>query len=172
MDKAAILYLWKSWARGKECGELEVAQIDIDRRESRPGWSKTVQQEPSGCIGLAKEGQANFIDSSVELLLEMERRGYAAGRGFLFRPLNNQRNGFKDEALRPAALSRRVKKHLTEAGLYEGETLHSFRRSAVQNAAGIEAFDVARLMQRGRWTSYAAFRLYVAEIEGRFPRRD
>lgn len=30
MDKAAIQYLWESWARGKECGELEVEQIDFE----------------------------------------------------------------------------------------------------------------------------------------------
>lgn len=75
-----------------------------------------------------------------------------------------------DEPLKSAALSRRVKKHLTEAGLFKGETLHSFRRSAVQTAASIEGYDVNRLMQRGRWASYSAFRVYVSEIEGRFAR--
>lgn len=170
MDKSAVLYLWESWARGKECGELEIEQIDFDAAEAHPGWTKTIQKEPSGRVELARESAGSFIDSSVELLLAMEKEKIPTGRGFLFRPLNKQRNGFEDEALKSAALSRRVKKHLTEAGLYEGETLHSFRRSAVQNAARIEGYDVNRLMQRGRWTSYAAFRVYVAEIEGRFAR--
>lgn len=171
MDKAAVLYLWESWARGKECGELEVGQIDFEAAESRPGWTKTIRQEPSGRVELSRDGTQTFIDSSVELLLALEQEKVPLGRGFLFRPLNKQRNGFEDEPLKSAALSRRVRKHLTDAGLFEGETLHSFRRSAVQNAAGIEGFDVKKLMQRGRWTSYAAFKVYVSEIEHCFARQ-
>lgn len=170
MDRTAVLYLWESWARGKECGELEVGQIDFEQAESRPGWTKTVRQEPSGRVELRKEGTLTFIDSSVELLLALEQTKVPLGRGFLFRPLNKQRNGFQNEPLKSAALSRRVRKHLTDAGLYEGETLHSFRRSAVQNAAQIEGYDIGRLMQRGRWASYAAFRVYVSEIEHCFAR--
>lgn len=146
--------------------------MDFERAEAQPGWSKTVQKEPSGRVELRKEGPQSFVNNSVELLLAMEQAGVPTGRGYLFRPFNKQRNGFKDEALKSAALSKRVTKHLTSARLFEGEILHSFRRSAVQNAASIEGYDVARLMQRGRWASYAAFRLYISEIEHCFPRRE
>ena len=93
------------------------------------------------------------------------------GTGYLFRPLNERRNGFKHEAMSSGTMRRRIQQRLKEAGLFEGETLHSFRRSAVQHAASIEGYDVKRLMDKGRWASYAAFRLYIEEIEHQFPRR-
>jgi hypothetical protein len=76
-----------------------------------------------------------------------------------------------DEPLKAAAMRKRVQQHLKKANLYEGETLHSFRRSAVQHAAAIVGYDVERLMKRGRWASYAAFRVYIEEIEHSFGRK-
>jgi hypothetical protein len=105
------------------------------------------------------------------MIKEMERQGNDSKKGFLFRPLNRQRDGFEDVPLSSAALRKRVQSHLKDAGLFDGETLHSFRRSAVQNAAKMEGYDVARLMELGRWKSYAAFRLYIEEIEADFGRR-
>jgi integrase len=100
----------------------------------------------------------------------MERAGHPVGMGYLFRPLNRSRDGFEDKALSANALRKRVQLHIKEAGLYEGETLHSFRRSAVQGAAEIEGYNVPKLMALGRWKSYSAFRLYIEEIESEFPR--
>jgi hypothetical protein len=76
----------------------------------------------------------------------MERQNIPRGVGFLFRPLNKSRMGIKDEPLKFGALKKRVQQHMTKADLFEGETLHSFRRSAVQNAVEIEGYDVAKLM--------------------------
>jgi integrase len=169
MDRAAILYLWKSWARGKECGELEARQIDRDEAVALPGWSKTVHAEPSGRIELTRDGKGvTFLDGSAKLLAEMEQQKQSLGKGYLFRPLNRSRSRFRDEPVKSSALKKRVQQHLAKANLFEGETLHSFRRSAVQHAAEIEGFDVERLMKRGRWSSYAAFRLYIEEIEHKF----
>lgn len=89
----------------------------------------------------------------------------------MFRRMNKARIGFMDSPLSAAALRKRVQRHLQDAGLYEGETLHSFRRSAVQSAARIEGYDVKRLMELGRWKSYGAFKLYIEEIESEFARR-
>lgn len=63
-------------------------------------------------------------------------------------------------------MRRRIQKHLKAAGLFERETLHSFRRSAVQHAADMEGYDVKRLMEIGRIQSYAAFWLYVHGGDG------
>jgi integrase len=171
MDLAAVDYLWESWARGKECGELRADQVDFTDQVVAPGWSKTVQAEPSCIIDLEDRRGDRFMRSAVGLIQEMERQWHLIGMGNLFRPLNKQRDGFVDEPLSANALRKRIQQHLKDAGLYEGETLHSFRRSAVQGAAQIEGFDVPRLMALGRWKSYAAFRIYVEEIEGYFPRR-
>jgi hypothetical protein len=128
--------------------------------------------EPSGRIELAKsEDEITFLQGSAELISEMERQKIESGRGFLFRPLNRSRTGFLDEPLKSAALKKRVQQHLAKANLFEGETLHSFRRSAVQNAAEIKGYDLGDLMQQGRWASYSAFWLYVEETEHKFGRR-
>jgi integrase len=172
MDRAAVLYLWESWARGKECGELEARQIDREEAVALPGWSKTVHAEPSGRIELTRAGGGTtFLEGSAELLAEMEQQKRSLGKGYLFRPLNRSRTGFQDEPLKSSALKKRVQQHLAKANLFEGETLHSFRRLAVQHAAEIEGFDVERLMKKGRWASYAALRLYIKEIEYKFSRR-
>jgi hypothetical protein len=61
-------------------------------------------------------------------------------------------------------LRKRLQKRLKEAGLFDGETVHSFRRSAVQHAAVNLKYNVKQLMELGRWKSYSAFCLYVEEI--------
>jgi integrase len=171
MDLTAVLYLWESWCRGKECGELQADQVNFETREVMPGWSKTVRQEPSACIELQKEGRGRFMESAARLVKEMEVQGHSIGRGYLFRPVNRSRTRFEDAPLSAAALRKRVQHHLQDAGLFEGETLHSFRRSAVQGAAKIEGYDVKKLMEFGRWKSYSAFKIYVEEIERNFSRR-
>jgi integrase len=168
-DLAIVHYLWETWSRGKECGELESQQVDPSSGIVRPGWTKTQQTEGSAEMAVKKDG--GFLQASGRLISSMEHLGCPVGNGFLFRPLNRRRNGFMDEPLRSNAMRRRIQKHLKAAGLFEGETLHSFRRSAVQHAADIEGYDVKRLMEIGRWQSYAAFRLYIEEIEYRFPRK-
>jgi integrase len=172
MDQATILYFWESWARGKECGELKTRQINREDGVVFPGWSKTVREEPSGQVELTRsQKNVTFLAGSAELLAEMARQGISTGRGFLFRALNTSKTGFKDEPLKSGTLKKRIQQHTAKAELFKGETLHSFRRSAVQNAAEIEGYDVAKLMQRGRWSSYSAFRLYIEEIESKFGRR-
>lgn len=146
MDSAVVLYLWESWARGKECGSVtEKHQIDFAGRVVRPGWSKTVREEPSAEISMKDARTENtFLWAAGLLMHEMDACGEGKNSEFLFRPLNKRRNGFEDTGLTAEAMSRRVQKHLLKAGLYEGETLHSFRRSAVQHAAAR-----ARGLQRG-----------------------
>ena len=61
------------------------------------------------------------------LIQEMEEAGHPIGMGNLFRPLNWQRDDFEETGTLSAnALRKRVQQHLKDAGLYEGETLHSF----------------------------------------------
>jgi integrase len=172
MDRAAVLYLWESWARGKECGELESRQIDWEDGVALPGWSKTMRAEPSGRIDLTNGGKKlTILKGSAEMLAEMGNQGILADSRFLFCLLNKSRTGLKDEPLKSNALRKRIQKHLTNANLFEGEALHSFRRSAVQHAAELEGFDVEKLMKRGRWSSQAAFKLYIEEIRHKFGRQ-
>jgi hypothetical protein len=170
MDLAAVDYLWESWARGKECGVLLADQVDFNAGVAEPGWSKTVRTEPSARIDLADGQRGRFLQSAAALIGEMEREGHVSKRGFLFRPMNRKRSDFEDSTLSANALRKRIQQHMKDAKIYNGETLHSFRRSAVQNAAAIEGYDIPRLMALGRWKSEAAFWLYVEEIADSFPR--
>lgn len=154
-DLAIVHYLWESLSRGKECGQLERRQVSFGENMARPGWSKTVRQEPSAEISLGN----NFLEAAGRLIRACEDNGVPVGQGYLFRPLNEKRNGFKSEAMSSGSMRRRIQQRLKDANLFEGETLHSFRHSAVQHAAEIEGYDVEKLMKLGRWTSYSAFRL-------------
>lgn len=166
-ELAIVHYLWETWSRGKECGSVEVRQIEFDDHIVNAGWTKTVREEPSAQIQV----EHGFMEAAARLIHACDQVGDPVGLGYLFRPLNERKNGFKAEAMSSGTMRRRIQQRLKEAGLYEGENLHSFRRSAVQHAASIEGYNVERLMQRGRWASYGAFRLYIEEIEALFPRR-
>lgn len=151
---------------------METRQIDGAKGEVRPGWSKTVREEPSAVIALRRsEEQNSFLRATGLLMNECEKNGVEPGdQGFLFRPLNRQKNAFEDGPLSAGAMNRRIQKHMQEAGIFEGETVHSFRRSAVQHAGQLEGYNVQKLMEQGRWRSKAAFKLYVEEIAGNFSR--
>jgi hypothetical protein len=149
---------------------MRADQIDMEAGIALPGWSKIVQAEPSARIDLTEGRRGRFLQSADNLLAEMERQGHSGGHDYVFRPLTRNRNGFEDSALSSNALRRRIQQHLRHADLYEGETLHSCRRSAIQNAASIEGYDVKTLMDLGRWKSYAAFRIYIEEIQEAFPK--
>ena len=167
-DQAAALYLWETLARGKECGQLQRRQVELEEQAAYPGWSKTVRQEPSARIPLAapeSQSRLTFVEAAEALLLGMEEAGHPVGEdGFLFRAMNRSRTGFVNEPMSSDTLRKRLQKRLKEAGLFEGETVHSFRRSAVQHAAVNLNYNVKELMELGRWKSYSAFRLYVEEV--------
>jgi integrase len=152
MDVAAVLYLWEAWVREKECGSLEKRQVHEDERLVLPGWSKTVQQEPSSRIEVIspKDGKWSFLAATAALVKESEAIGQPVGDGFLFRPFSRDRRSFRQEAITASALRLRVQKALKGAGLFEGETLHSFRRSAAQHAVEVQRFTVEKAMQKGR----------------------
>jgi integrase len=168
MDRAAVLYLWETLARGKECGAVRQDQIDGEEGTIYPGWTKTVRHEPSARIELAvPEGtnQMTFLEAASELVRILDDHGHDVGKtGYLFRALTRNRSGFMNEPITSSALRKRIQKRLQEAGLFEGKTLHSFRRSAVQHAAIELKYDVKKLMDLGGWKTYSSFRLYVEEI--------
>jgi integrase len=167
-DQAVVLYLWESLARGKECGELQFRQVEFGEQVAYPGWSKTVRKEPSARIPLAApepEGRLTFLEVAVWLVKALEETGNGIEEnGYLFRSLNRGRTAFVDAPMTSNTLRKRLQKRLKDAGLFKGETVHSFRRSAVQHAAVNLNYNVKQLMELGRWKTYSAFRVYVEEI--------
>ncbi|GAQ82636.1 putative Phage_integrase [Klebsormidium nitens] len=168
MDQAAVLYLWESLARGKECGTLSADQVEGGATPAAyPGWSKTVRQEPSARIRLAQPATTSrltFVEAAARLVKGLELIGEHATDGYLFRAQNRQRTGFSPGPISSACLRKRIQRRLQQADLFEGETLHSFRRSAVQHAAVNLNYNVKQLMELGRWKSYSAFKVYVEEV--------
>lgn len=153
-DQAVGLYLWETLARGKECGELLFWQVEFEEQVAYPGWSKTVRKEPSARIPLAApepEGRLTFLEAALQLVKALEETGNGIGEdGFLFRSLNRSRTAFVNAPMTSDTLRKRLQKRLKDAGLFEGETVHSFRRSAVQHAAVNLNYDVKQLMELGR----------------------
>jgi integrase len=168
MDWTAVLYLWETLARGKECGEICQDQIDVAEGTVYPGWTKTVRHEPSARIELSGPGERErltFLESAGELVRILSDNEIEIGEtGFSFRAQNRSRNGFDDKPITSSALRERIQKRLQEAGLFDGKTLHSFRRSAVQHAAIELKYDVKKLIDLGGWKTYSSFKLYVEEI--------
>jgi integrase len=167
-DQAVVPYLWESLARGKKCGQLQRQQVEFEEQAAYPGWSKTVRKEPSARIPLSAPVEGSrftFVEAATCLIRGMEEGGFPIGEdGFLFRAINRSCNGFANEPMSSDTLRKRLQKRLKDAGLFEGEAVHSFRRSAVQHAAVNLNYSVKHLMDLGRWKSYSAFRLYVEEI--------
>jgi hypothetical protein len=131
MDRAAVLYLWETLAKGKEChSEIRHDQIDAGEGTVYPGWTKTIWQEPSARIELAVPGEKErmtFLEAASELVRIMSDNGMEIGEtGHLFRAQNRSRNGFDDKPISSSTLRKRVQKRLQEAGLFEGETFAQF----------------------------------------------
>jgi integrase len=81
MDLAAVDYLWESWARGKECGELRVDEVDFEEGIAQPGWSKTIYKEKSATVELTGPRRGRFLKSAASLIYEMEAAGHDIGTG-------------------------------------------------------------------------------------------
>lgn len=136
MDKAAFLYTWESCARGAECGALLSSQVEREEGVALPGRSKTVRHEPSARIPLQRDAGAErmtFLEASAQLVVCLTSLGVNLQEGdALFRSMNRSRNGYSPGPMQAGVLLKRFQKHLKNAGLFEGETLHSFRRSSIQ----------------------------------------
>jgi hypothetical protein len=166
-DLTTVPYLWETWVRGKECGRLEKRQVHEKEGIVAAGWSKTVQCEPSSTIGLAKEEgrlAMTFLEACALLIKECEAIGQPVGDGFLFRPMTRNWKSFRSEAITAGALRSGIQSALNRARIFEGETLHSFRRTTAQHAVDVRGFTVGKAMQCGRWKTFSAFKGYVEEV--------
>jgi integrase len=83
MDRAAVLYLWETLARGKECGEIRQDKIDAGEGTIYPGWTKIIRQEPSARIELAvpdDKERLTFLEAASELVYIMSDKRYGDER--------------------------------------------------------------------------------------------
>jgi integrase len=166
-DQAVVLYLWESLAQGKECGQLQRRQVEFEEEAAygvKQDHSEGAQRpNPSGSshrgqpLDLCRGGRSSGPRDGGERFPHW-------GAGVPVSCHKQESSGFVNEPMSSDTLRKRLQKRLKDAGLFEGETVHSFRRFAVQHAAVNLNYSVKQLMDLGRWKSYAAFRLYVEEI--------
>ncbi len=84
----------------------------------------------------------------------------AAPVDYLFRPLSVDRQGFADAPLSTSTLGARLRQHLGAAGIYGGESCHSFRRGRLQHELG-RGMSTARLMALGHMKSPQTLMRYL-----------
>jgi integrase len=173
-DLLVVLLLWQTAQRGHDVGKLGLGDFVDPSRPEQPylgfplpaPWellggaptlcvsqrgTKTYRlgRAPAIWIWPNAEAPGFCVPRVLGYYMWLSRQPDAAPGSriddLLFRPLTPDQRGFKSAALRTSTLSARLKLHLQAAGLYAGETVHSFRRGALQTAAGGGASD-AELM--------------------------
>ncbi|GIL93774.1 hypothetical protein Vretimale_78, partial [Volvox reticuliferus] len=188
-DLLCVQFMFQSTYRGYDVGKLALGDFCHPDYPDRADWRLPLpppQEWPPGatyrlCIrergtktSRIQRAPAVYLQSNPTcparcfprtLALYMWRARQPDADGFqvvdhLFRPLRPNRLAFKEEPLSSSALGARVRRHLHAAGLYEGETNHSFRRGALQ-AAAQQGLDESALKALGQIRSSAVLARYT-----------
>ncbi|GBG89610.1 hypothetical protein CBR_g49400 [Chara braunii] len=134
---------------------LQYKEIDVGNCLVRPGYTKTNRYGGRFLIRLkkAEEGKEIFLRIVPELIIVYEGLGVDLRSYYLFRA------GRGVNALGGGAFNKRVEKWFGEAGVYEGESNHSFRIGGLQ--AGIEdGWSLGEMMRQGTLSSIGMFMRY------------
>ncbi|GIL66332.1 hypothetical protein Vafri_19905 [Volvox africanus] len=140
---------------------LRIEELGTKTHQGRraPAIMVRPYQEPSACpLG------------ALSLYMDACHAANAPVQGYLFRPVTRGGQAYREAALSTEALEHRLGLHLKTAGLFGGETVHSFRRGSLQHAlrSGITEADLMRL---SHIRSLATLRRYVdpTRHEARLP---
>jgi hypothetical protein len=161
-DAAIVQYLWDSKRRPAELGHLGSQQVSIGSSSASSGGagsSGAAAGSSRGTFGLdltatptvskmCHASQGGRRPAPVEvggqlgqqlglLFLQytgcLQRYGKSLGR-FMFSPLRADKQDLQgDKGLSTSAMEQRVVGHLKRLGLYEGESLYSIKRGAMQH---------------------------------------
>lgn len=159
-DALLWLYLWQSWQRGREAGQLTC---------SRLRWTSAGVNVSLGALKASQlavfsgsdfyafsQSEFSFADALREFTRFCEGLGIdlAHGEGYIFRPLARDGSVAFETAtpLTSDAMYERLIGELKEFQLYEGESVHSFRRGADRHAKD-SGMSQAERMAKGRWAS-------------------
>jgi hypothetical protein len=143
-DACITQYLWDSKRRPAELSSLQTAHVEV--YSSAAGGSRVLAgpQVSKMCHASRGSRRPKTVDVQGEagqqlsqLLLQymqcLQQHGKSLGR-FLFSPLQPNRQALQTEqGLSTAAMSQRVVGHLQRLGLYDGESLYSIKRGAMQH---------------------------------------
>ena len=186
-DLVCFVIMWVTTSRGHDCGKLRLDDFRDPANPRRPyggfplplslvypvGFHLVMSQLGTktyqGCrappVQLWPVGDLELCP--IRALAEYSRvcllPGAPAGSAitnYLFRPLRSDHAGFKESAMSSSGLTYRLRQHLQSAGLYDGETCHSFRRGALQHAQAA-GLDEASLMALGQMRSAGTLKRYL-----------
>lgn len=143
-DACIAQYLWDSKRRPAELGQTQTAHVEVSssaacdsRVLATPLVSKMCHASRGGRVPKPVDVQGAAGQQLAHLLVQymqcMQQSGRALGR-YLFSPLHPSKQMLQaDQGLSTAAMGQRVIGHLKRLGLYEGESLYSIKRGAMQH---------------------------------------
>jgi hypothetical protein len=163
-DVCLYMYAWESSLRGKDAGKITLQDffdsrgvlldlyslVDVVEGFSLciiPNGTKTVKgrRAEAQCFDMTEDTQFCFLSRLLSYVHHCKGAGFPITT-YVFRPLDGTRKGFKEQAYMSSGLWHSIVKYLTLAGLFEGETAHSFRRGGLQAAfyTGSAAFTAVQ----------------------------
>ena len=181
-DLCAFSYLWETGQRGKECCSLLLSDFRYQDLRCTEAWpdlvsgallkpepllvegsqgTKTRLTRHPGVIQLSK---APNPDGSGHLVADIS--AYAAAMTSAGTPLSywlfprRDPHGASPQPITSSALRQRLILHLSQLQLWEGETLHSFRRGGTQLQQDLGS-DPATLARQRLWSSTSSVELYL-----------
>ena len=116
-------------------------------------WGKTLRDGASNMFGIRRHPNPSLcpvkaIETYVAVTTEL---GMTLRNGFLFRPTNSQGN-VVNKQFSSSSAEARLRLYLKEAGLDEGETLHSFLSGSAITLA-LSGAQLADVMDHVGWES-------------------
>ncbi|GIM15341.1 hypothetical protein Vretimale_18025, partial [Volvox reticuliferus] len=185
-DLAVFTLMWHTYQRGHDIGKLMLSDFrEVAHGHSEySGWplppldpdlrvpsgtllrieelgTKTHQgrRAPAIMVRPSEEPSACPL-GALSLYMDLCRTLGMPVEGYLFRPVIRGGRRYREAPLSTEALEHRLVMHLEAAGLYGGETIHSFRRGSLQHALQMGVSE-ADLMRLSHIRSIATLRRYV-----------
>ncbi len=183
-DRAVLLLVWATAIRAGNCGELLLSDFrEPGCLQREYDWAtlpapQLAQPYPQGVelwmwqkgdkthkrgraepyyVPARAEGQLCAVRALGAYVAACRSSGWAAVRGYLFRPLQPDQRAFKEE---PLAVTDRLERHLEAAMVNQGETMHSLRRGVLQ-AAAAQGANVLTLLEVGHMKSVGTLGRYL-----------
>lgn len=184
-DLACALYMWLTATRGGDTVRLQLCEFvrgpggselltasdwaAIERAGADPSarapqlyiWplqSKTCKQQRPPVQAVPPQPDPRFC--FIRILGKLLTAARAAGdpvRQYLARP----RGGGNGEHMTAQNLAGRLRRHMETAGIYEGETCHSYRRGALQDAVHVQGWTELQAQLLGNIATPSILELYL-----------
>ena len=153
---------------GARCGDLTFVKTqEILRFPENDGflfnhvWGKTLRNGASNVFGIRRHSNRKLCPvRAIELYVAMcSKLNIDLSRGYLFRPTTPQGH-ISSNQLSVSAMRSRLQQYLVEAGIYEGESLHSFRAGSAITLA-LSGSQLSDIMSHVGWKSEATANHYL-----------